>query len=428
MRRTDPFSPLSLLSAFFVGGVLLPLYPFLKQEDGFSQFWQFTFSDRLFAALLAILGYGVAVLCFAVAYAVVMRSGVYSVKSSSIVRCLGINGRRPPLSFYAIGAVATVGLLLTIHLQGGFQEALIAASDRTRAFAGMNFIILLQNAYLSIGLAWALMLTNRQSRMSGMSVGLFLAYVVTSMLIVALQGAKATIFVYVLALAVVWHYRVRRFSPWMLLLFGGGLFVLLIIYHVIKQEYLVAGHFTFTVYGDTFLSAFVRYLFLQFTGNMMQLQTMAVLMDAIPKKIPFEYGRTLLMIALIWIPSVLYPGKPLTAPGVFTMAFWPSAWLKDGTTLPPGFFGEMYMNFGWLGLVGGGLLAGYLYGRSYRAAIVRPDCDLTLGRHAIFISVLLHYFRGEAASVTVLFFTIYLPFWLTIKLSATRLLVARTAS
>ncbi|MET3449193.1 hypothetical protein [Ralstonia sp. 1138] len=77
-----------------------------------------------------------------------------------------------------------------------------------------------------------------------------------------------------------------------------------------------------------------------------------------------------------------------------------------------------------LSLLNAFLVGGVLH----RAAIVTPGCDLTLGRHAIFISVLLHYFRGEAASVTVLFFTIYLPFWLTIKLSATRLLVARTAS
>lgn len=188
------------------------------------------------------------------------------------------------------------------------------------------------------------------------------------------------------------------------------------------------GHFAFTAYGDTVLSAFLKFLFLQFTGNMMQLQTMAVLMDAMPNQMQFEYGQTLLMIFLIWIPSAIFPAKPLTAPGVFTMAFWPAAWLNEGTTLPPGFFGEMYMNFGWFGLVGGGLVAGFLYGLSYRAVRSRPDCDLTLGRHALFVSLLLHYFRGEAASVTVLFLTIYLPFWLTIKLSATRLLVARTAS
>lgn len=56
------------------------------------------------------------------------------------------------------------------------------------------------------------------------------------------------------------------------------------------------------------------------------------------QKTPFEYSRTLLMIALIGILSVLYPAKPLTGPDLFKMAFWPSAWLKYGTTLPPVFF------------------------------------------------------------------------------------------
>lgn len=428
MRRTDPFSPLSLMTAFFVGGVLLPVYPFLNQEDGFTQFWQFAFSDRLSATMQAVLGYGLVMLCFAIAYIGVVGSNRKTPTPFKMLRCLGFKSSRLPLSFYLLGAIATGGLALTIHLQGGFEEALVAASDRTRASAGMNFIVLLQNAYLSIGLAWALMLTNRQNRVSRASALFFLLYVLVSIAIIALQGAKATIFVYILALAMVWHYRVRAFSAWKLLVFGVLLFVLLMIYHVIKQEYLVLGHFAFTAYGDTVLSAFLKFLFLQFTGNMMQLQTMAVLMDAMPNQMQFEYGQTLLMIFLIWIPSAIYPAKPLTAPGVFTMAFWPAAWLNEGTTLPPGFFGEMYMNFGWFGLVGGGLAAGFLYGLSYRAVRSRPDCDLTLGRHALFVSLLLHYFRGEAASVTVLFLTIYLPFWLTIKLSATRLLVARTAS
>ncbi len=428
MRRIDPFSPLSLMMAFFVGGVLLPLYPFLNQEDGFSQFWRFDFSDQLSAALQAVFGYGFAMLCFAIAYLAVLGGRASLRAPTRIVSCLGFKSRRLPLSFYVIGGVATAGLLLTIHLQGGFEEVLVAASDRTRASAGMNFIILLQNSYLSVGLAWALMLTNRQKPASPKSVLLFLIYFLASVAIIALQGAKATIFVYILALALVWHYRVRRFSAWKLLFFGILLFVLLMIYHVIKQEYLVLGHFAFTAYGDTVVSAFLKFLFLQFTGNMMQLQTMAVLMDAMPKQMQFEYGQTLLMIFLIWIPSVWYPAKPLTAPGIFTMAFWPAAWLNEGTTLPPGFFGEMYMNFGWFGLLGGGLVAGFLYGCSYRAVRARPDCDLTLGRHALFVSLLLHYFRGEVASVTVLFLTIYVPFWLTIKLSATRLRVTPAAS
>jgi len=416
------------MMAFFIGGVLLPLYPFLSQEDGFSQFWRFDFSDQSAAALQAVLGYGVAVLCFSISYIAVSGGRTRSVAPARILRCLGFRSRRLPLSFYVIGGIATAGLLLTIHLQGGFDEVLAAASDRTRASAGMNFIVLLQNAYLSVGVAWALMLSNRHRLASRKSLLLFSIYFLVSVAIIALQGAKATIFVYILALAIIWHYRVRPFAAWKLLVFGVLLFVLLMVYHVIKQEYLVLGHFAFTAYGDTVVSAFLKFLFLQFTGNMMQLQTMTVLMDAMPHQMQFEYGRTLLMIFLIWIPSALYPAKPLTAPGIFTMAFWPVAWLNEGTTLPPGFFGEMYMNFGWFGLVGGGLVAGFLYGCSYRAVRARPDCDLTLGRHALFVSLLLHYFRGEAASVTVLFLTIYVPFWLTIKLSATRLRITPAAS
>ncbi|SEA62440.1 O-antigen polymerase [Paraburkholderia sartisoli] len=427
MRRIDPFSPLSLMMAFFISGVLLPLYPFLNMEDGFTQYWPFAFSDRDGAALFAVLGHTLALICFACAYLVVQR-GPRAGATPRILRCLGFIKNRPPLTFYLMGGIATLGLALTVHLLGGFEQLLAATSNRTRAFAGLNFIILLQNAFLSVGMAWALMLTNRRHRVSRGAVMCFAIYFLVSIGIIALQGAKATIFVYVIAMALIWHYRVRSFSAWKLVVSGAVLFVLLMIYHVIKQEYLVLGHFAFTIYGDNIFSAFLKFLFLQFTGNMMQLQTLAVLMDAMPGQLPFLHGQTLLMVALIWIPSALFPAKPLTAPGIFTLAFWPAAWLEQGTTLPPGYFGEMYMNFGWFGLIGGGLVAGLLYGWSYRAMRSRPDCDLTLGRHALFLSLLLHYFRGEVASVTVLFFTIYVPFWLIIKLSAPRLLVTRAVN
>lgn len=175
MRRTDPFSPLSLMTAFFVGGVLLPVYPFLNQEDGFTQFWQFAFSDRLSATMQAVLGYGLVMLCFAIAYIGFVGGNRKTPTPFKILRCLGFKSGRLPLSFYLLGAIATGGLALTIHLQGGFEEALVAASDRTRASAGMNFIVLLQNAYLSIGLAWALMLTNRRNRVSRASTLFFFA-------------------------------------------------------------------------------------------------------------------------------------------------------------------------------------------------------------------------------------------------------------
>jgi oligosaccharide repeat unit polymerase len=313
-------------------------------------------------------------------------------------------------------------------LLGGSDQLVEATSNRTRAFAGLNFVILLQNGFLSVGIAWALMLTNRRYRFSKLDIALFGVYVIFSIGIIALQGAKATIFVYILALAVIWHYRVKSFSAVKLLVWGAVLFVLLMIYHVIKQEYLVVGYFVFRQYGSNLFTAFLKFLYLQFTGNMMQLQALAVLIDAMPHGLPFLHGRTLLMIALIWVPSAFFPGKPLTAPGVFTMAFWPEAWLQQGTTLPPGYFGEMFMNYGWFGLIGGGLLAGYLYGRSYRAMSARPDCDLTLGRHALFLSLLLHYFRGEVASVTVLFLTVYVPFWLIIKFSSPRLVITDAAT
>jgi hypothetical protein len=203
---------------------------------------------------------------------------------------------------------------------------------------------------------------------------------------------------------------VRRISLLKALGLGVVLFVALIAYHVLKQEYLVIGRVVSLDNSEQLLPAVERLLSVQWTGNLMELQGLATLMDGIPEHLDYQYGKTLLMTILIWVPSALFADKPLTAPGVFTNAFWPDQWALNGTTMPPGYIGEWFMNFGWVGIVIGALVAGHCYGSSMRRLVKNPSCDLTLGRHSMFIAVLLHFFRGEIASVVLLLISIYLPF------------------
>jgi hypothetical protein len=196
---------------------------------------------------------------------------------------------------------------------------------------------------------------------------------------------------------------------------GAILFVALIAFHIFKQEYLAIGEVVSLDPGDRRLDAVLAILGLQWTGNLMQLQCLATLIDGMPGTLDFQYGKTLLMIALILVPSALYPAKPLTAPGILTDAFWPHRWVDEGTTMPPGFVGEMYMNFGWVGIAAGALLAGHVYGASMRRCEAKPNCDRTLGSHALLVAVMLHFFRGELASVCLLFFSIYVPFLIVCK-------------
>lgn len=122
------------------------------------------------------------------------------------------------------------------------------------------------------------------------------------------------------------------------------------------------------------------------------------------------------MIIFIWIFLVIYLVKLLIVFGVFIMVFWFVVWLNEGIMFLLGFFGEMYMNFGWFGLIVGGLVVGFLYGLFYCVVCSWLDCDLMLGWYVLFVSFLLYYFCGEVVFVMVFFLIIYFLFWFIIKL------------
>ncbi|ORT71901.1 oligosaccharide repeat unit polymerase [Pseudomonas mosselii] len=403
----DCFSASFFFFVIWCAGVLVPLYPFLKSFDGFSLIWGFNFVDKNSAVIKALLLYAAAlVLVLAGSY----LGQKFQLNHPSRSRYILEPKRLLQLSllFTLAGVLAFVTLLI---LLGGLSGLLQGASDRIRAFAGLNGLFLLQNLLLSVSLAWYIRLTGELNK-SKLERSLFWLYFIGSILICALQGQKSTIFIAVLSLLVVRHYRVKPVSLIKGAVLGVVMFVSLMAYHVFKQEFLVTGTISFFNEDQSVFSSLINLLVIQFTGNLMQLQTMSVLIDAMPEGLPWQNGSTLLMIALILVPSALFPGKPLTAAGVFTGAFWPNMWLLQGTTMPPGVFGEFYMNFGFVGVLLGALLLGFVWGRLYGAVVGNPQSDRALGIYALTIASMLHLFRGELSSVLLLLASIWLPFLL----------------
>lgn len=413
-NRFDTFSPVLLLFICICAGVLIPVYPFLNEMDGFSFFWPYDFSDKSEAVLLAVLAYGMAFIVFYLAFK-------FSSRAPKKKTCLVLN---PGSSMWkamriAYTLIALSALLALISIIGGFSSFLSAGGDRIQRFAGLNSLILLQNCLLGVSMAWFLMLSRIPGEIEGKKFFAWACYSIFVLAVISLQGAKSTIFTFIVSLAVVWHYRRNRVSLSKMLIYGGVIFVILMLYHVVKQELFVVGE-VLSIGKDVGLVDSINFFFVAFSGNLMQLQTMAILIDAVPQQLEFQLGSTLMMVVLLWIPSQIFPAKPLTAPGIFTVALWPGKWSDENTTMPPGYFGEMYMNFGWVGIIIGAILLGFLLGRSYRALKQNVGCDLVLGRHAMLVSLILFLFRGELASTVLLFASIFLPFYVLLKICAVK--------
>lgn len=79
--------------------------------------------------------------------------------------------------------------------------------------------------------------------------------------------------------------------------------------------------------------------------------------DQIPQHRPYMYGETLVTELLNPVPRFLWPGKPVGF-GVVYASWYGADALAGGPTLSPGILGEMYVNFGWLGIVVLSILGG----------------------------------------------------------------------
>jgi hypothetical protein len=85
----------------------------------------------------------------------------------------------------------------------------------------------------------------------------------------------------------------------------------------------------------------------------------SVLIRDTPSVAPFQYGRTLGLFFVAFIPRVIWPGKPTITIGRYITDVYGSGPEIESNTAPTQ-LGEFYMNFGYAGVVVGMLLYGVL--------------------------------------------------------------------
>jgi oligosaccharide repeat unit polymerase len=186
------------------------------------------------------------------------------------------------------------------------------------------------------------------------------------------------------------------------------------VYAVFTREYLVTGALQSVQTLD--VTSLWRIVEVELGGNFIQLQTLTIIIDGMPGRLDWLLGQTPLALFTMPIPRVFWPEKPLPATGPFTEAFLPGVYESSGTTIPPGIFGEWYMNFGTLGVLFGLAGFGVLFGRLATRWRRRRD-DESLLTYALMVALIPHYVRGEMVSATVAFLIIYLPGVFLIRVS-----------
>ncbi len=120
--------------------------------------------------------------------------------------------------------------------------------------------------------------------------------------------------------------------------------------------------------------------------DMMDITKTAHIINAVPDKIGYRNGEMLYAWATAFVPKSVWPNKPM--------------WIERGpyimqnvydrknriAGIPPGFVAELYWNFGWMGLLFGMSLFGYLVKLFYRSYLSVPLNPASAIIYAFFVT------------------------------------------
>jgi hypothetical protein len=398
--------PLIIFTLYVFLGYVCPIPSFVRGSDAFTRLFGATFYTDLnkslaWALVVVILG----VIGFYLGHGAIRLRPRTPSQFLNPVRPFDWNRER----FLTIGAIYTVtglGLFgVGVVLVGGLQVMLSKLGDRLRLFAGLNYFIEAINLLAVIALIWWVYVLRERRQFRRVS---FWVYTVIAVGLGSLQGNKSTLFIVVLSGTILYHLTYKKIAVVTMAAGAVVVFFLLTLYALYVREYLANGHFA-TIDPSRLSDTLPQALDAEYGGNFIQIQALTLLVDRMPAQLPYQTGKTYLALVTNVVPRVLWPEKLLPSTGVFTLAFRPELWLNQGTTVPPGLLGEMYMNFGPAGVFVGMFLCGTLIGLVVDAAERRPDHPRPLLVYALLTALLPHYLRGDFVGGTTMFAIFILP-------------------
>jgi hypothetical protein len=115
-------------------------------------------------------------------------------------------------------------------------------------------------------------------------------------------------------------------------------------------------------------------LFATFFGRFYGTDSFMVVLEATDQGYPLQHGRTMADLLYFYVPRAIWPGKPESYSMAFGREFLPATPGAGETFFTPSLPAELYLNFGVVGLLAGGLLSGALLWEVYFRLLLQPNC------------------------------------------------------
>lgn len=411
--RLDILNPSFFFSISIFLGHVLPLSNFLAGVDSYSRAWPYEYNSRdsslLGALVIAIIGVNALYLGY-------YLGGKSSQEERAVKITFQVHWQRERIYYLGILYTALgIGLFIVgVTILGGFLQLIVGLNDRIRTFTGLNYFftaLLLLPTFAFIW--WNYLLSIGKPK----SIA-FWVYSIFSILLSGLLGSRANTFIFILACILAYNLVYKQIKARFLLVLAILALIVLPIFSLYFREYAILGELTSIDISQDGGELLYQIVENGLAGDFYQIQALATIVDSMPETIPFQYGKTYLFFLISPVPSSLWPGKldfALPSTGVYTLGLWPNRWLDTGTTVPPSLMGEMYMNFGNLGVFLGMLIVGYLYKRIKVLVQEKTYNPYLVLIYCFTVAIIPHYVRGEFSAPTILLLTVCVPGLLGIR-------------
>ena len=122
------------------------------------------------------------------------------------------------------------------------------------------------------------------------------------------------------------------------------------------------------------------------------LPVLSLIVDSVPREIPYKHGITLETLATNWVPRGLMPAKPETADIQVYRVLFPAQGQITNAGTAPSMFGGFFVDSGLVGVVLGSFVVGFLLRFAYESfakAAHRRSAQLLFAAFLPLVAVLL---------------------------------------
>lgn len=328
--------------------------------------------------------------------------GYYSKLSQNIAQRLP----RPKTGTHARAAyivISVVSLLLLMDLArdaGGLLDFILLGYGATASMFGKG--------YLAIGLPWMFVaslflfyrFTIRRKKIDLLVFVMALAVVVLMQVIL---GARGMLLYMGLTLLIYWHSGVRPISAKFIVVAAVVLFLSLNILGILRSsKYADLSDVWTKTTGTSAEPDVSANLFYTLTIGefVVPFETLPQMIKSVGTEVSPQFGLTYLKMPLFWIPSALFPNRPLPLANWYMEEFYGGGYgLNEGRQFF--FTSEGYLNFGPFGVLGTMLFWGWCLGAVHRYRQLACGEPGALMLYALTVAFIFRGIVGDSVSLLV---------------------------